>query len=286
MDVIHSISAMQGCARELLEQRLTVALVPTMGGLHEGHCSLIRRARAEADRVVVSVFVNPTQFGPGEDYERYPRDLDRDRVLCEQAEADIVFAPEAADMYARGHTVYISDEEVGGHLEGEFRPDHFRGVLTVVAKLFLAVHPRIAIFGRKDAQQLWLIQKMVADLNFPVQIVACPTVREADGLAMSSRNNYLSGPHRAQATCLYRALEEAQRLFRGGERNVYALRKAMLDIVLAEPDAEMDYIEIVDAARFAPVTAVLRPALALLAVKVGATRLIDNQMLSEDAETA
>lgn len=284
MEVIQLIQAMQDCAQQLRAQGKRIALVPTMGGLHEGHLSLIRQAREAADHVVVSIFVNPTQFGPGEDFATYPRDLERDQALCEGAGADTLFAPGVGEMYDRTHSVYVVDEEVGGHLEGESRPGHFRGVLTVVTKLFLAVQPHVAIFGRKDAQQLWLIRKLVRDLNLPVEILASPTVREADGLALSSRNVYLSPEHRQQATCLFRALQAAQRLFEAGERNVYTLRKAMLDIVQTEPDAEMDYIEIVDAARFAPVTTLLRPALALIAVRVGGTRLIDNMELSESVE--
>lgn len=286
MEVIQTINAMQECARRLQMQGERVAFVPTMGALHEGHCSLIRLARAEADHVIASIFVNPTQFGPSEDFERYPRDLKRDSELCREAGADTIFAPSVEEMYAPSHTVYVVDEEIGEILEGESRPGHFRGVLTVVAKLFLAVQPQVAVFGRKDAQQLWLLRKMVRDLNFPVRILAGPTVRESDGLALSSRNAYLSPEHRRQATCLYRAFQTAQQRFRDGERNVYALRNAMLDVVLQEPDAEMDYIEIVDAERFAPVTTLVRPALALMAVRVGGTRLIDNWDLDENAGSA
>lgn len=283
MEVIQTISEMQECARTLQRQGVRVAFVPTMGGLHEGHCSLIRLAKAEADHVIASVFVNPTQFGPSEDFERYPRNLELDCELCSEAGADAVFAPSVEDMYIDGHTVYVVDETVGNILEGAFRPGHFRGVLTVVAKLFLSVQPQVAVFGRKDAQQLWLIKKMVRDLNFPIQIVAGPTVREEDGLALSSRNAYLSPDHRRQATCLYRALQKAQDLFLAGERNAESLRNAMQELVSQEPDADMDYIEIVDVDRFSPVASIESSALAVMAVRVGGTRLIDNWELSMDA---
>ena len=283
MEVVQTINAMQAYARALQQRGTQVAFVPTMGGLHEGHCSLIHLAKENADHVIASVFVNPTQFGPGEDLERYPRNLERDCELCGEAGADAVFAPSVADMYADGHTVYVVEETVGNILEGAFRPGHFRGVLTVVAKLFLAVQPQVAVFGRKDAQQLWLIQKMVRDLNFPIQIVAGPTVREADGLALSSRNAYLSSEHRRQATCLYRALQRAEDLFVAGERTAAILRTAMQELVSEEPDADMDYIEIVDMDRFSPIATIKDAALAVMAVRVGDTRLIDNWELSTGA---
>ncbi len=283
MLTIKTIAEMQAWAGASQRQGRRIALVPTMGYLHEGHLSLIRLARERADQLVVSLFVNPTQFAPNEDFDRYPRDEARDAALCEAENVDVLFQPPVDEMYAPGHAVYVDEDGVARTLEGAHRPGHFRGVLTVVAKLFLAVHPDVAVFGRKDAQQLWLLQKMVRDLNFPVAIAAGPTVREPDGLALSSRNAYLEGALREQALCLSRALREARRRFQEGERNAYLLRGAMLDIISAAPDARMDYIEIVDAETFAPVAVVNRPALALLAVRVGGTRLIDNMELSEGA---
>lgn len=279
MDVIETVEAMAASARASVRAGERVAFVPTMGYLHEGHLSLMRLAKEKADRVVVSLFVNPTQFGPNEDFSRYPRDLEHDLACCREAGVDVLFAPSAEDMYGRGYSTYIDEEEVGHQLEGQYRPGHFRGVLTVVAKLFLIVQPDVAVFGQKDAQQLWLIQKMVNDLNFPIQIVSGPTQRESDGLALSSRNAYLTPEHRQQATCLFLALQEAVRLYQAGERNVYMLRKAMMDLVEAQPEAQMDYIEVVDQETFAPVTTALKPCVALLAVWFGKTRLIDNMLL-------
>lgn len=283
MKVINTIDTMQSCSREALSGGRTVALVPTMGCLHEGHLALIRRAREEAELVVVSLFVNPTQFGPDEDFARYPRAGDRDRALCEQEQVDVLFEPGTDEMYAPHHSVYIDESGVTPLLEGQSRPGHFRGVMTVVAKLFHATQPTLAVFGEKDAQQLWVIRKMVRDLNMPVNIISVPTVRESDGLALSSRNAYLIPEHRAQAVCLSEALQQAEERFRAGERNVYVLRKAMMDVVESHPDVEMDYIEIVDEARFVPVTTVLRPARALIAARIGGTRLIDNRLLNEAA---
>ncbi len=284
MQKIESIQAMQQWARSVQRDGKRIALVPTMGFLHEGHLSLIRLAHEQADRVVVSLFVNPKQFGPNEDYDRYPRDYARDQQLLEAEQVDALFCPSAEEMYTPGHSVYVEEDAVSRVLEGESRPGHFRGVLTVVAKLFLAVQPDLAVFGRKDAQQLYLIRKMARELNFPIAIVAGPTVREPDGLALSSRNAYLAGAAREQAATLHRALKEALRLYREGERNAYRLRKVMMDMVLAASEAEMDYIEIVDTATFTPVTTVQGPALALLAVRFGSTRLIDNmELTAEDA---
>lgn len=284
MDVIQTLQAMHRQAREWVRQDATVALVPTMGGLHAGHCALIRQACEQADRVVVSVFVNPTQFGPDEDYDRYPRDLEGDCVKCAQAGADLIFAPSAAEMYPAMPRVFVVEEEIADQFEGASRAGHFKGVLTVVAKLFWAVQPQIAVFGRKDAQQLWLIQRMVRTLNIPVQIVAGATVRESDGLALSSRNAYLSPAHRDQATCLYRALQAAHQQCAAGERNAAVLRATMRNIIASAPDAVIDYIAIVDANEFTPVTTLSQPALALLAVRIGTTRLIDNLELTIKTE--
>lgn len=272
---------MRQWARAMQREGKRIALVPTMGYLHEGHLSLIRLAREQADVTVVSLFVNPTQFGPNEDYDRYPRDMPRDTALCADEHVDVLFHPSVEEMYAEGHSVFVEEDEVARVLEGASRPGHFRGVLTIVAKLFLAVLPDVAVFGRKDAQQLCLIRKMTKELNFPIDILAAPTVREPDGLAMSSRNAYLVGGIREQASCLYRALSEAARLCRAGRCNAYELRKAMMDVVSEAPEAEMEYIEIVEPGTFAPVTTVRGGALALMAVRFGRTRLIDNMELTE-----
>lgn len=282
MQTVETIRNMQHRVRAVQCDGKRIGLVPTMGYLHEGHLSLIRLARAHADFIVASLFVNPKQFGPGEDFDRYPRDPARDICLLEAEQVDVLFCPSTEEMYAPGHQVYVTESDVSHTLEGESRPGHFEGVLTVVAKLFLAVQPDVAVFGRKDAQQLWLIRKMVRDLNFPIEVVEGPTVREPDGLAMSSRNAYLKGAVREQAACLSRALREAARLCAEGEHNAYRLRKVMMDVTTAAPDARIDYIAIVDRETFAPVTMVRGPALALLAVRFGATRLIDNMELETE----
>jgi len=217
MDVIASPGEMRTAAAAFRRENLTLGLVPTMGFFHEGHLSLIRRARAECERVVVSVFVNPTQFGPGEDFERYPRDLSRDQELAADAGVDIMFTPTTENMYPEGYATYVVVERLGDRLCGARRPGHFRGVATVVAKLFHLCRPTVAYFGQKDYQQAIIIKRLAADLDFDVAVEVLPTVREADGLAMSSRNAYLSSPERSQATCLYRALVRAQQLSAAGE---------------------------------------------------------------------
>ena len=260
----------------------TVALVPTMGALHEGHLSLIRAARAENDVVVVSIFVNPTQFGPKEDLERYPRDLDRDRGLCEDAGADLIFSPAAEEMYPRGFSTWVEVEGLTDGLCGRSRPGHFRGVCTVVTKLLSICSPERAYFGEKDAQQLAVITRMVRDLDLRVAVVNCQTVREADGLAMSSRNARLTPEERAQASTLYRALGTAKDLVEAGERDPAALQDA-LRVVLAEADlGEVDYVEIVRADDLTPVTVIEGTCLIAVAVKFGGsgTRLIDNIRVS------
>jgi len=259
-----------------------VALVPTMGALHEGHLSLIRAARAENDVVVVSIFVNPTQFGPKEDLERYPRDLDRDRGLCEDAGADLIFSPAAEEMYPRGFSTWVEVEGLTDGLCGRSRPGHFRGVCTVVTKLLSICSPERAYFGEKDAQQLAVITRMVRDLDLRVAVVPCPTVREADGLAMSSRNARLTPEERAQASTLYRALGTAKDLVDAGERDPAVLQDA-LRAVLAEADlGEVDYVEIVRTDDLTPVTAIEGTCLIAVAVKFGGsgTRLIDNIRVS------
>ncbi len=254
----------------------SIGFVPTMGALHEGHLSLIRRARAENGFVVVSIFVNPTQFGTGEDLETYPRDLERDIRLARSAGADLVFSPPVREMYPKGFSTWVDVEGVSQGLCGTSRPGHFRGVCTVVAKLLAICGPDRAYFGEKDAQQLAVIKRMVRDLDIPVEIVPCPTIRELDGLALSSRNTRLSSEERAQAPVLYRALSAALTLVENGERDARRL-KDEIGAVLAKADlARIDYVEIVGADELLPLDALAGPCLIALAVWFGPTRLIDN----------
>jgi pantoate--beta-alanine ligase len=264
------------CVQSARTGRRQIGLVPTMGALHEGHLSLIRRARAEADFVVVSIFVNPLQFGPQEDLSRYPKPFDRDLALCEQSGADAVFAPERTTVYPDGFETSVVVERLGARLEGARRPGHFRGVATVVLKLFNMVQPDIAYFGQKDAQQAAIIHQMVRDLNVPVDIRICPTVREPDGLALSSRNGYLNAAERQQATALFRALHKAKQLIDAGERSRESIEEAMRSVLQSEPGIITDYAEIVDPITFEPATTVAGSILAVVAARVGPARLIDN----------
>jgi len=256
----------------------TVGLVPTMGYLHEGHLSLIRRAREECDHVVVSIFVNPTQFGPKEDLAKYPRDIERDLSLIE-AYTDLVWMPTAEIMYPPGYQTWVEVEAMTHLLEGAKRPGHFRGVTTVVAKLFNAVQPNKAYFGQKDAQQAAVIRQMTRDLNFPIEIVVCPIVREADGLAMSSRNVYLESDQRKAATVLYRALSTAKDAYESGEQDAETLRQIMRDGLASESLAQMQYVSCADYETLEEVDKVKRKALLSMAVFIGKTRLIDNFVL-------
>lgn len=273
-------------ARTIAEARAAVAaarasgrrigFVPTMGALHAGHLSLIERARRDGGYVVVSIFVNPLQFGPGEDYERYPRDEPRDRRLCEEARVDLLFLPGAGEIYPSPAKVTVCVRELADTLCGPHRPGHFDGVATVVAKLFNIVQPDRAYFGEKDAQQLAIIRRMATDLNFPVEIVGAPTVREVDGLALSSRNAYLSADERRQARSLYAALSAAREMVRGGEREAARIVAAMTSTVQDAGPAQIDYISVVDPETLAPLERIDAPALIALAVRIGGTRLIDN----------
>lgn len=256
----------------------TVGLVPTMGYLHEGHLSLIRRAREECDHVVVSIFVNPTQFGPKEDLAKYPRDLERDSSLIAPY-TDVLWTPTAEIMYPQGFQTWVEVDAMTHPLEGAMRPGHFRGVTTIVAKLFNAVQPHKAYFGQKDAQQAAVIRQMVRDLNFPLEIVVCPTRREPDGLAMSSRNVYLDSDQRKAATVLYRALGAAKDAYEGGERDAETLRQIMRDTLAAEPLAQMQYVSCADYDTLEELDEVKRKALLSMAVFMGKTRLIDNFVL-------
>jgi pantoate--beta-alanine ligase len=279
MEVIKTPEAMQRRALELKRAGRVVGLVPTMGYLHEGHLSLMRLARKQCDVLVVSIFVNPAQFGPNEDLEAYPRDFERDEALCAQEGVDLLFYPEAENMYAGDASVRVDEDALSGVLCGASRPGHFRGVCTVVAKLFNLVQPDLAVFGEKDAQQLRIIERLVRDLNFPVGIIRGPIVREPDGLAMSSRNKYLSETRRKNALCLSRSLEQVAELFRQGERDTMVLRQAMANLIRSVPEAEIDYIEIVDDTSLVTVDEIRNDVLVALAVRMGDTRLIDNLVL-------
>jgi pantoate--beta-alanine ligase len=253
-----------------------LGFVPTMGYLHEGHLVLVRRARAENASVAVSIFVNPTQFGPKEDFKQYPRDPERDLVLLRKEGTDVVFMPPVEEVYPPGFDEWVEVGKIAERLEGASRPGHFRGVATVVARLFELVRPDRAYFGQKDAQQLLVIRKMVADLALNLEVVAVPTVREADGLAMSSRNTYLNTEERGQAAVLYRALTLAQGLYAEGERDANIIRQRMTTLIQRQPLAEIDYISIADAETLEELDLIRPPALVSMAVRIGKTRLIDN----------
>ncbi|MFC3675550.1 pantoate--beta-alanine ligase [Ferrovibrio xuzhouensis] len=253
-----------------------LGFVPTMGFLHEGHLSLVRRAREECGAVAASIFVNPTQFGPSEDFSRYPRDMERDLALLRAAGCDLVFTPGVAEMYPPGSLTAVEVTTVTDTLEGAVRPGHFRGVATVVAKLFNIVQPSCAYFGQKDAQQCVVIRRMVRDLDMPLEVIVCPTVREVDGLAMSSRNVYLQPDERQAATALSRALDAAAALYKAGERDAGRLRQAMRDVLAAEPLAGIEYVSVADPELLSELETVSAGALLSLAVRLGRTRLIDN----------
>jgi pantoate--beta-alanine ligase len=276
MEIIHTPREMQEYALNLKRQGRTIGFVPTMGFLHEGHLSLMRIAREKCDVLAVSIFVNPVQFGPNEDLDAYPRDFARDEALCTNEGVDVVFYPEPENMYASDASVWVDEEALSGVLCGASRPGHFRGVCTVVAKLFNIIQPDLAVFGEKDAQQLRIIERMVRDLNVPVQIIRGPIVREPDGLAMSSRNQYLSDSQRDDALCLQHALGLAKELVRDGERTATVIRQAMCALIEKNPGASVDYIEFVDDEKLGSVERLKGATLVALAVKIGAIRLIDN----------
>ena len=279
MQRIASVAGMRAAAAKERTAGRRIGFVPTMGALHAGHLSLIDLARPRSDTVIASVFVNPTQFGPGEDFDRYPRDLEGDSRLLAQAGADILFAPSAEEMYPPGASTYVNVEGLSDRLCGRSRPGHFRSVATVVSKLFHIVEPHVAVFGQKDAVQLAVIRRMVRDLDLDIEIIAAPIVREPVGLAMSSRNRYLGGEERHQALALYRALTQAQKAFAGGEKDPSRLRDGMAALLRAAPSVSLEYAEIVDADSLLPVESVRPGALFAVAAKVGTTRLIDNIVL-------
>lgn len=282
MEVVTSPREMRTTAEELRRKNSSLGLVPTMGYFHEGHLSLMRRARADCQRVVVSLFVNPTQFGPSEDLGRYPRDFERDRELAAAEGVDIVFAPAAKDIYPEGYATYVDIERLSEGLCGASRPGHFRGVATVVAKLFNICRPTAAYFGQKDYQQAQVIKRLAADLNFDVEIEVLPIVREADGLAVSSRNQYLEPEERPQATCLFRALARAQELFAAGETQPAKFVDEMTAVVAAQPAVRTDYAEVIHPQELTPVATVEEGAVAAVAAFVNETRLIDNTILGKE----
>lgn len=276
MRIINSIQEMQTEAERLRRQGQRIGFVPTMGYLHEGHLSLVRIAQRHADVVVMSIFVNPTQFGPTEDYNEYPRDFDRDVALATSAGCHIIFNPSVTDMYPENYLTFVEVERITSVLCGRSRPTHFRGVTTIVTKLFHIVKPHVAIFGQKDAQQALVIRRMVQDLNFDIEIVVAPIMREKDGLAMSSRNIYLTPEQRQQAVALYQALMMAKTLIENGERNAQIIKDHIRQHIERLAAATIDYIEIVDTTHLQPLTTLNGEVLIALAVKIGKPRLIDN----------
>jgi pantoate--beta-alanine ligase len=280
MKTCKTIEDMRAASRSLRLSGKCLGLVPTMGALHEGHLSLVRAARAKCDAVAVSIFVNPLQFGPNEDLAKYPRTFERDRELLEKEAVDLLFAPTPEEMYPAGTVTYVTVEGLSERLCGRSRPGHFRGVTTAVAKLFHIVEPDMAFFGQKDAAQTTIIRRMVRDLNLPVEIVVCPIVREADGLAMSSRNAYLSPQERKSALALHRSLTEVKNRFDQGERNAATLIEAASQVLAQDPVVRLDYCEIVDPATLDPVQEFTSSALVAIAAFVGNTRLIDNVVLA------
>ena len=277
--IVTAVRAMHRAADQMRQAGQRIALVPTMGYLHEGHLSLVRRARKVADRVVVSIFVNPLQFGPAEDFVAYPRDLARDLERLDQCGAHLTYVPEVEEIYPEDFATTVEVARLTQGLCGAHRPGHFEGVTTIVAKLFAAVKPHVAIFGQKDAQQTLIVKKMVRDLNLDVEIVMAPTVREADGLAMSSRNAYLTAEERMEAPALYRALRLGKKMIGRGERRACRVVYAMRDAIAPLCHAKIDYIEAVDAESLAPVEVIETTVLLAVAVRFGKARLIDNALI-------
>ncbi len=279
MKTIADISELRLEIKRARENGASIGFVPTMGYLHAGHLSLVERAKAENDYVVVSIFVNPTQFGPNEDFAVYPRDLDRDSELLLAAGVDLLFVPQADDIYPEGYSTYVDTQGITETLCGAARPGHFRGVTTVVSKLFNMVQPDRAYFGQKDAQQYAVIWRITQDLNFPIEVISCPIIRESDGLALSSRNTYLNAEEREQALALYEALKLAESLYAAGERDTAVIRQQLYDTIARRELARIDYIEIVDAVNLQAVAEITGEVLVALAVNFGKTRLIDNTVL-------
>jgi pantoate--beta-alanine ligase len=284
MRIVKTIAEMRDVCRKQRMEDSVLGFVPTMGALHEGHLSLVRRARSECDTVVVSIFVNPLQFAPGEDFTRYPRTFEEDCRSLEAEEVNILFAPDAAEMYPESSATTVTVSGVGDRLDGVSRPGHFTGVATVVVKLFHVIGPTRAYFGQKDAAQLAVLRRMVRDLNFDVELVGCAIVRDTDGLALSSRNKYLSATEREQALVLHRMLLRLQRMIDEGERQSITLAQAGMETLDAAAGIQVDYLAIVDANTLLPVTSVETGTLVAVAARVGSTRLIDNFLVTRDSE--
>ncbi len=279
MKLVRTIEEVRAACRAARSRDRQLGLVPTMGALHDGHLSLVRAARAKSDVVAASIFVNPTQFGPSEDFAKYPRSLEDDCALLEQEGVELVFAPSVEEMYPKGHVTWVLVDGLSDRLCGRSRPGHFRGVTTVVSKLFHIVEPDLAFFGQKDAAQVAIIRRMVRDLNMPVAIEVCPIVRETDGLALSSRNAYLNPEERKSALVLYRSLTRVQALFDGGEHDSARLMAAASREFASEAGVRLDYFEIVDPDTLEPAPSITQRVLAAVAAFVGKTRLIDNMLL-------
>lgn len=280
MIIVRTVREMQMRADDWRREGKTIAFVPTMGFLHDGHISLMTEGRARADALVVSIFVNPTQFAPGEDLDKYPRDFEGDELKCRTAGADAIYYPSAGEMYPEGYQTYVNVQEVSRGLCGASRPTHFRGVATICTKLFNAIKPHVAIFGQKDYQQLLVIQHLVKDLDMDLQVIGMPTVREKDGLAMSSRNKYLNEGERKRAAAIYRSLKAARAAVEKGELNPRAIEGVIRGGLKEAEPCEIDYIEVRDADDLSPIEQIRRPAVAAVAVKIGATRLIDNILMA------
>jgi pantoate--beta-alanine ligase len=280
MKIIRTIKSLKKEIARIKQKSKTIGFVPTMGALHEGHMTLIRRACRENDFVVVSIFVNPIQFGPREDFKKYPRNLKQDASLCNREKVDIIFYPDAGELYPENFKTYVEVSGLGDSLCGEFRPGHFRGVTTVVTKLFNLVNPDIAYFGQKDAQQSIIIKKMVEDLNMPIKIKVLPTIREKDGLAMSSRNLYLSDEERKDAVVLFQALNLAADLIKAGMKDAGKIIKSMKGLIKTKRSAKIDYASIVDTDNLEPIQKINKKCLIALAVRIGKTRLIDNTIIT------
>lgn len=276
MNIVSTIKEVQAQVKAWRQAGYSIGLVPTMGYLHEGHQSLMAAAKKENQKVIVSIFVNPIQFGPSEDLASYPRDLNRDKIACEQMGVDLIFCPTVNEMYVPNFSSYVDVNGLTNALCGQKRPGHFKGVCTVVTKLFNITQPDRAYFGQKDAQQLAVIKRMVNDLNFNIEIVGCPIVREADGLAKSSRNSYLSESERSASVCLYQAIESAKAMIKQGEKSVTVITKVMHELITNQPLAKIDYIEFVDLTSLQSVDMLEQDCLCVLAVYIGKTRLIDN----------
>ena len=279
MEIAKTIEAARSLVKAARGQDKTIGFVPTMGALHIGHISLIEAAVKQCDFVVVSIFVNPTQFGPGEDLEKYPRPLDADLKICEKHNVDLVFNPTAEEMYSQENVTWVTVEKLTEPLCGRSRPDHFRGVATVCAKLFNIIGPDIAFFGQKDAQQAVVIKRMIADLNMPLEIVVCATIREPDGLAVSSRNQYLSAQQRKDAAIIYKSLQKCRQMIEAGARDPKKVAAEMRRILTRVPSIEIEYIDIVDAETLEQIDPIAGRVLAVVAVRLGPARLIDNILL-------